>query len=133
MSTISKDAFIEAMREAVRQRGEDFVYPKEWREDGGCRYYVESPLGSTEGACIVGKAIEVATGSPYTGYNGPAHEILTAEYDLDDQGVADAAFVAQRAQDVGGTWGHALAEFERYLQANPIERGIMIESARATW
>lgn len=130
MSTISKEAFIEAMREAVRQRGEDFVYPEAWRDDGACRYYIEDTPGVIEGACIIGKAIEIATGTPYTGYNGPADQVLLEEYGLDDRDVADAAFVAQRVQDTRSTWGDALAKFEEYVSASLTEQNRLRAEAR---
>jgi len=125
MTTITREQFIEAMHKAVAERGEDFVYPDEWRESASCLYYIESPMGVREGACIVGKAIEIATGGEvYTGYNAAAYEVLSEEYDLAGD-VGDAAFVAQRVQDTGGTWGEALAAFEEYLAAKPFEQNVI--------
>ncbi len=111
MKKITDEQFIAAMREAVKVRGEDFVYPDEWREDGygACHYTVNG-----EGACIVGKALEIAAGEPYEGDNGGAYVVLSEVFGLSEK-VAEAARNAQVVQDNSRTWGEALADFEATL------------------
>lgn len=116
MATITDAEFTEAMKQAVELRGKDFVYPDEWRnkdESGhpmGCRYEFEG-----KGACIIGTAIEIATGETVP----DTLEGLSAEVVLENfapelgKNVVNAAMVAQDVQDANGSWGLAL---ERYLE-----------------
>lgn len=119
-----EEQFIAAMVQAVEERGAGFVYPREWRNKQGlsdsalgvCVYSRDTEGGGREGACIIGKALEIATGAPYEGANGPADLILEDVFgDEFDQAVLDAAAVAQRLQDEGRTWGYALQRFIKKL------------------
>lgn len=109
---LTDEQFIAAMREAVKVRGEDFVYPEEWRGGAVCQYTVDG-----EGACIVGKALEIALGEPYLGDNADAFEVLTNVFHL-GLAVSLAAQETQGEQDNGEPWGKALAQFEATLVEN---------------
>jgi hypothetical protein len=104
--------FIDAIRAAVKEKGEDYVYPDHLRDggvrQGSCQYTVGG-----EGACIVGKAIQIATGSVYTGGNSNATSVLEF-YDVSYE-VRNAFARAQSRQDLNATWGEALSEFENRL------------------
>ena len=114
--TYTDEDFIAAMRKAVAERGEDFVYPDEWRkasEDGeSCMYVHEG-----KPACLIGLAVYIATGELVP----DAYEGAMADEVIGDRmpGVSDrarkAAFEAQATQDDGFTWGEALREFEMLL------------------
>lgn len=108
--------FIDGIRKAVADKGEDYVYPNELREDGdpegACRYTVDG-----KGACIVGVAIENAVGTPYpeNNRNFMAATVLRGDYGL-LWDLAGAFGVAQVMQDGGTPWGHALVAFEEELK-----------------
>ena len=120
---ITRENFTAAMRDAVAERGEDFVYPAEgselakqgWRsEEGTCVYVL--PDGSP--ACLIGLAL----------YKIDPGLLTHVEFQYDDAsrvmsraGVQDsvllrAADMAQYRQDVGAPWGEALSEYERALR-----------------
>ena len=117
--TYTDEDFIAAMRKAVAERGEDFVYPDEWRkasEDKQSCLYVHED----KPACLIGLAVYIATGKLVPdGYEGSIAGVVVKSC---VPGVSDivvhAAFKAQAAQDVGETWGQALKEFEEALDAN---------------
>ena len=126
-TTITRENFTKAMREAVAERGAGYVYPVDsvearetgWRRstpgyesmgDASCAYalYDGTP------ACIIGLALYKID-----------PELLARVADLDDsaqaafrilgvidRGLAGAARDAQIRQDDGETWGSALEEFE---------------------
>lgn len=116
---VTAKEFIAAMKKAVEERGEDFVYPREWLEDGfltadTCVYYVEDENGVKQGACIIGKALEIATGKVYTGPNDGAGDVLQHFIDPSDpnrKAVLRAAESAQTIQDLGVAWGEVLECF----------------------
>ena len=46
MTTITRENFTAAMEQAVAERGEDYVYPDEWRDGHeACQYAVAPPQG----------------------------------------------------------------------------------------
>lgn len=104
--------FIDAIRAAVKENGEDYIYPDHLRnenyESGSCQYTVGGV-----GACIVGKAIQIAAGEPYEGPNHNSLDVLV-QYGL-SFALRDAFASAQREQDRNETWGAALAVFETRL------------------
>lgn len=122
---ITRENFTAAMRAAVAERGEDFVYPavgselaeQGWRTEEweACVYVL--PDGSP--ACLIGLAL----------YKIDPGILTHAEPQSDDAGrvmgragVQDgtlllAAGRAQSAQDRGVPWGEALSEYERVLSA----------------
>lgn len=123
---ITRENFTAAMRAAVAERGEDWVYPAEgselaeqgWRsEEGTCVYVL--PDGSP--ACLIGLAlykIDPALVEGLEGENASAFRLLH-RLGVEDGGVCRAARKAQRTQDGGGTWGNALKIYERAMN----ERG----------
>ena len=122
---ITRENFTAAMRAAVAERGEDWVYPAEgselaeqgWRTGDyeSCVYVL--PDGSP--ACLIGLALYKI--DPGLLVN------LESQYDIASKvmgraGVQDgtlrlAAGMAQNAQDRGVPWGEALSEYERVLSA----------------
>ena len=108
---ITAENFTEAMRQAVAERGADWVYPAEdgeWMLDGSsCCYFLLD--GSP--ACIIGTALHKLGYGPNDVSEGTdAFGILTRwKAPLD---VASAAGLAQDAQDEGKPWGEALATYE---------------------
>ena len=116
---ITRENFTAAMRAAVAERGEDFVYPAQgselaeqgWRSEQGTCVYV-LPDGSP--ACLIGLALYKIDPALVEGLEG---EDATALRLLQRLGVEDgrlywAAQVAQQAQDLGETWGDALKIYE---------------------
>lgn len=118
---ITRESFTAAMEAAVAERGEDFIYPAEWKapfnkdkpEQGTrCLYYVPE-VGA---ACIIGLTLEklgvdVAAIAP----NKNADYLLGEELGVKDNGLIWAAISAQRFQDQGSTWGHALEKYHETL------------------
>lgn len=120
---ITRENFTAAMRAAVAERGEDFVYPAQgselaeqgWRSEGGTCVYV-LPDGSP--ACLIGLAL----------YKIDPGLLTHVEFQYDDAisvmsraGVRDellrhAAAMAQEEQDGGAPWGDALSGYERALR-----------------
>jgi hypothetical protein len=116
--------FIEAMRAAVADRGEDFVYPEGtegWSPkdfDGllstDC-LYVRTDVD--EPACLIGLALH-KTGislDDLRNWEGNGARLVMGEkgytYEL-----TWAAAHAQANQDMGATWGQALDKFEEQLR-----------------
>lgn len=117
-TTITRENFTAAMEQAVAERGEDWVYPDEWKSEyGTCLYVVHSPLGSRGAACLIGRAIEIVTGElvPDEFEEKGADTVLRDCYAVEDDQLRIAARYAQRTQDVFGTWGEALARFKGVL------------------
>ena len=119
---VTRENFTAAMRAAVAERGEDWVYPAEgselaeqgWREEEGTCVYV-LPDGSP--ACLIGLALYKIDPALVEGLEG---ENVTALRLLQRLGVEDgelywAAQDAQDTQDVGKTWGNALKIYERAM------------------
>lgn len=119
---ITNEEFIRAMREAVAQRGKDWVYPKgqkgwvvqsSYTDDDSC-VYVRTDEDSC--GCLIGQALHLA-GVELQWLR--AREGLSAYAVLRDlhlsEGVAAAAWDAQIDQDMGKAWGEVLATFEAEL------------------
>lgn len=100
---------IRGIRNAVAARGEDWVYPDEWREEeaGSCTNL--RPDGSA--ACIIG-FIAVDQGLP-------TRHVSSSFADAINWGVsgavADAMAIAQQVQDDEKSWGEAVSEFFQVL------------------
>ena len=119
---ITRENFTAAMRAAVAERGEDWVYPADgselaeqgWRsEDGTCVYVL--PDGSP--ACLIGLAlykIDPALVEGLEGENAVALRLLH-RLGVEDVGLYGAAWDAQWVQDLGETWGNALKIYERAM------------------
>lgn len=121
MTTITVRQFTEAMRAAVAERGEDWVYPANdqvaydtgWRNSSGmCQY---TTLDGNPG-CIIGLVLHKIDPSIVPAYDtwAGATPILRG-FGLPDS-VLIAAECAQVAQDNGKNWGEALARYEQELE-----------------
>jgi len=116
--TEEETRFIAAMKRAVKDKGRGYRYHTD-RNDAppetllealhlpACEYVING-----EGACIIGRAIQLADGKPYEGENNSAQEVLE-DISLGRIGprVRMAAVTAQKIQDRNGTWGEALDAF----------------------
>jgi hypothetical protein len=124
MTKITRENFSQAMHEVVAERGEDFVYPHDWKwtdmnDNAVCQYYIEG-VGP---ACIIGAALdklgvdvsELELKDGVTNYEMNADEILKTRYGVKDKGLLVAASRAQRLQDRGQTWGQATESFDHTL------------------
>ena len=122
---ITRENFTAAMRAAVAERGEDWVYPAEgselaeqgWRSEEGQECVYVLPDGSP--ACLIGLALYKIDPALVEGLEG---DVATALRLFQRLGVEDgrlygAAQDAQDAQDSGVTWGNALKIYERALNA----------------
>lgn len=117
------EQFIQAMRDAVAERGKNYVYPEavpngvnyfkrdDYHNPGGVCMY-STPDGTP--ACIIGLALD-KMGEPVPEYGNMVGADCVLEY-LVSPYVCNAARQAQLIQDKGGTWGEALAVFEKGVQ-----------------
>ena len=115
MTTITRENFTAAMERAVTERGEDFVYPEEWRTAdglGACKY----SLGDGTPACIIGLALWYIDPGlvPDSSEFGGANAVLS-ELGVEDPILEVAARAAQINQDSRRTWGDALAAYKAEL------------------
>lgn len=108
---ITLEMAVEALDYAVQLRGEDYVYPEEWRDEnnlGGCQYVVNG-----KPACIVGVALDYL-GVALQDQNGAAHSLPDIwgldVVDYEHFRVGDLLWQAQVVQDSGETWGEAVAD-----------------------
>lgn len=116
MIKIDDAAFTAAMRAAVAERGEDYVFPNEWKDGASqCRYVQPDGDGP---ACLIGVALH-RLGVPLDALldqeGCSASHVVGAVASGVTYAAARAANKAQEAQDIGATWGAALA---RYLTAS---------------
>ena len=119
---ITRENFTAAMRAAVAERGEGFVYPAQgselaeqgWRsEEGTCVY--DLPDGSP--ACLIGLALyKIDPGLlTHVGFQVDSASRVMSRVGVQDEMLLLAADMAQDEQDVGVSWGKALSEYERVL------------------
>lgn len=119
---ITRENFTAAMRAAVAERGEDFVYPERgselakqgWRSEQGTCVYV-LPDGTP--ACLIGLALyKIDPGLlthvefPFDGAGG-----VMGRAGVQDEMLLQAADMAQIEQDYGASWGDALSGYEQTL------------------
>jgi hypothetical protein len=108
----TEEAFTAAMRAAVAERGEDYVYPREER-GYACVYTFNG-----EPDCLIGLAL-FKMGVPITflqdcdGMNNALGVLLDLGF---SRYVADAADWAQSLQDKGHTWGESLGGYFQMLE-----------------
>lgn len=114
---ITLDEMRTAIKRAVEERGEDYIYPEEWKksspdilygEDYQCQYRNEDGSPS----CIIGLAVS------YINPNIILKEFTCAHLALRDMAEDDAglyATIAQAGQDQGNTWGEAYKAAEAWL------------------
>ena len=119
---ITRENFTAAMRAAVAERGEDFVYPAEgselaeqgWRsEERTCVYTL--PDGTP--ACLIGLALYKIDPGLLTHVklqSDNARRVMNRA-GVQDEVLLLSAGMAQIEQDVGVPWGGALSEYERVL------------------
>lgn len=123
LAHVTEDQFTAAMREAVAERGADWVYPKgetNWThysytdEEDNCRYVLTDGTGP---ACVIGTALH-KLGVPLevlSKFEGRGVRGVVYELGLRDSFLEAALVGAQYKQDTGGSWGIALAEYESRL------------------
>lgn len=116
---ITEAEFTAAMEAAVAERGEDFVYPDEWRDktkrdifgpDGPCLY----SLPSGEPACLIGLALFKIDPKlmPDSGYVGSVSELVgNGVIRFESPLLADAAAEAQDSQDLKNPYGVVLQQY----------------------
>ena len=120
---ITRENFTAAMRAAVAERGEDWVYPAEgselaeqgWRsEEGSCVYVL--PDGSP--ACLIGLALyKIDPGLlTHVEFQSDIASWVLGRAGVQDEMLLLAADMAQIEQDVDVPWGKALSEYERALR-----------------
>ncbi len=123
MTTITRESFSEAIEAAVAERGPDFIYPLEWKEEfpGNddptalrCVYFKEG-VGP---ACIIGVALDKLGVDVEKIVNSDASTILSA-LGATDLGLLRAADLAQNQQDLGRPWVDALADYQETLERYP--------------
>lgn len=120
--TINRDQALEALKEAVRQRGEGYIDPSAVNPSstGGCTYV--GPDGRA--GCIVGVGLrhlgvpievlkEMDSRHDTLIHEGALGVLDTHGVHLDDRAVS-AFKAAQEHQDGGHTWGLALHNAQRY-------------------
>lgn len=110
-----------ALKKALADRGEDYVYPESEKHKGGCMYATEDGAPS----CIVGyvlhvldpeKFAEVATWERKKGTGDTAVDDAWRDLDLDFQlDQVEALRMAQVKQDRGDTWGTAAVFYMQSL------------------
>ena len=120
---ITRENFTAAMRAAVAERGEDWVYPAEgselaeqgWRpEEGTCVYVL--PDGSP--ACLIGLALyKIDPGLlTHVEFQSDNASRVMNRAGVQDRMLLLAADMAQGAQDEDVPWGDALSGYERALR-----------------
>lgn len=128
MSVLKKDAVTEALRAAIAEKGEEYVYPA-WQE--GCSYSTREGQPS----CIVGWVVaaldpevfkkvheyEVDSGESTCVANleKGTESSYEAEYyfglEFEDSTLTEALQAAQDVQDTGGPWRVAQVAYDRVL------------------
>ena len=117
MKKITDEQFTKALEAVVKERGEDYTYPREEENPdywilGSCVYQVEG-----RPACIIGAAI-AHLGGDLAGISSqntnPGKAVKEAGLEVSGS-VSNAMSVAQRAQDIGKTWGDALRAYYDYF------------------
>lgn len=117
---ITVESFTQAMRDAVAERGGDWIYPRNEEDStwhlqepgsaGLCRYFLED--GSP--ACIIGTALHNLGYAPDQVKEGSGARAILRSIGA-PVAVQEAAAGAQSMQDVGGAWDDALNEYELEL------------------
>jgi hypothetical protein len=123
---ITRENFSQALHQAVKQRGEEFVYPEDWKWTDAndyaiCQYY----LTGVGPACLIGVALDKLGVDvselelkDETHVSGMDADQVLKRLGVKDQGLIDAASIAQRRQDTHVSWGESAREFDRVLGEN---------------
>lgn len=118
MQEITEEQFTAAMEQAVEERGADFVYPEEWKNESGTCVYWKDGVGP---ACIIGKALAILGATEQELYsNGIALNKIRVITGLSQfvlyPPFFGAAQSAQNVQDGRGSWGEALEAYKTRLR-----------------
>lgn len=113
---IDKRRALDLLRQAVANRGEDYVYGEHFDNNQGCRYVV---LGKP--ACIVGEALSLAgldladllSNGGNTWRIGALIDQHPEHFDV-TYGAVRVFEEAQHWQDCGWNWGDAVRRAEQY-------------------
>ena len=134
MTTITRDNFTAAMRQAVAERGTDWRYPQ-YGEPGWKKYRNETgnPVYSTadgEPACLIGYALHLIAPELMPGHDRRNDSyVILGELGVTDDLLLTAARLAQSAQDFGHSWGAALRDYGADLGFSPQELDSWIAEA----
>lgn len=119
----TKEQALEALRKAVKLKGEDYVYPEEEKFMSSCRYATDEGKPS----CIVGHVVNILDPEAFAHLAAvEAEQGTTAAEDLTHSGYDDSYLpvdfwdrdtarvlgIAQAQQDIGSKWGDALGTAE---------------------
>lgn len=118
--TFTVDDVLAAMREAVKEKGEDYIYPS---RHGECHYTQPDGVGGVQASCLVGdvinrldpSALRLLRKADRTYAGVPAYKLIENGYLAEDfwtLAAGEVAADAQRLQDRGRPWGEALASAE---------------------
>lgn len=113
MNTITRESFSEAMKKAVAERGEDYVYGRSEEGLWGCWYTLDGVTGD----CLIGKALEIlGVDMELLRDNQQAVGPVLSSLGVTDGKLMGAARLAQMEQDLGETWGESYRVFENTLR-----------------
>lgn len=121
--TVTMADAIEMLEQAVQERGEDYVYPDEWKYQGLLCQYV---IGDGTPGCIVGTALinngvisETQADDLRNSPNNHSGIVSMLGWlgikDRFDFRAINVLGEAQSAQDNGKTWGEALERAKDYM------------------
>lgn len=100
----SAERTLELLKQAVGERGADFVFPMEWKmqRTGTCTYVQPNQTGP---ACIVGYVLHEygVTLDELAAFEGLSAATVTIQLGVDNES-AEILFDAQTRQDSGATW-----------------------------
>lgn len=123
MKTITFQQMLDGLKKAVAERGEDFVYPEEWKkpDETGmpmCQYRNDDGTPS----CIAGVVLtDLLPELPLIEGNTVKMILDEAVEDgiveFDSSLAVHLLWDAQVAQDEGATWGDALADATRHCES----------------
>jgi hypothetical protein len=107
---LTYDQAVDELFKAVKERGERFVYPEDWRDDKFVCQYVRGPHAAP--ACIVGQ-VYYQLGvdlSPLVGFFGnPLGAASKVGIELGGE-AEELLCDVQRLQDDGTPWGEAVSK-----------------------
>lgn len=119
--TYTNEQINAALKKALEDRGEDYVYPDDEKHNGGCMYATENGTPS----CIVGYVLNELDPEKFAEVARWERDEDTADTAVGDAYLAvgldlhrdqvDALEAAQVKQDQGLPWGRAAVEYMRHL------------------
>jgi hypothetical protein len=121
MTDVTPEAFVQAVRDVVAEKGREFVYDRPTRVNDGepasCLY---SPTDEYPHACLFGTALARLGYSVPTRFEGEGIDTVLTElfgwtYTVRNDRILKAASRAQSLQDTGHPWGAALDRFESVI------------------